>query len=319
MHTLIHKRIHVYTHLHTCTYTVTCMRGHMHTPHTYLHNTLVHTCAHTHSIHTYTCTHNTPTTLQYKYLAEEYKGPQLWSEGLTFSLNCNNWTVLFGLNLLNSFLPASKERGLITPSIRSLFIVKFCDFDGTTHIIHQKLVPVLLLYCWQEPHRLESQPLVPGQATLTKRQPLEWRASESELREASTVGTCEASFLSLLPTPTHFFDSSGQRIALWTRVTGNLLRLGVSARTSRRFLGSFPAPPHAFPELQMEGGWLLLQSPFRGTSLTRRSVGTEVSVPDVAPAWQLLSPLTSMWPLVAMIKVTSTSGGHPKYSHSPWE
>lgn len=151
MHTRIHKRIHVYTHihLHTCTYTVTCMRGHMHTPHTYLRNTLVHTCAHTHSIHTYTCTHNTPTTLQYKYLAEEYKGPQLWSEGLTFSLNCNNWTVLFGLNLLNSFLPASKERGWITPSIRSLFIVKFCDFDGTRHIIHQKLVPVLLLYCWQ--------------------------------------------------------------------------------------------------------------------------------------------------------------------------
>ena len=227
--------------------------------------------------------------------------------------------MLFGLNLLNSFLPASKEHGWITPSVRSLFIVKFCDFDGTRHIIHQELVPVLLLYCWQEPCRLESQPLAPGQATLTKRQPLEWRASESNPRAASAVGTCEASFLPLLPAPTHFFDSSGQRIALWTRVTGNLLRLGVSARTSCRFLGSLPAPPRTFPEMQMEGGWLLLQSPFRGTSLTRRSVGTEVSVPDVAPAWQLLSPLTSTWPLAAMIKVTSTSGGCPKHSHCPWK
>ena len=101
-HTLIHIYTHAYTHtqMYTCIYTHTLTHMHIHSYmyawahahathiHIYSCNTLVHTCAYTHSIHTYTCTHNTPTTLQYKYLAEEYKGPQLWSEGLTFSLNC---------------------------------------------------------------------------------------------------------------------------------------------------------------------------------------------------------------------------------------
>ena len=70
--------------------------------------------------------------------------------------------------------------------------------------------------------------------------------------------------------------------------------------------------------MQMEVADYSLKSLFRGTSLARCSAGTEVAGPDLAPAWQLLSPPTRTWPVVAMIKWTSTSGGLAN-THSPWK
>ena len=191
-----------------------------------------------------------------------------------------------------------------SPSVRSLFIVKFCDFTGTRHIIHQELVSVPSWSCWQDLHGLAS---ALGTWPDHAHQALAPRVMGIRVQCHGNLccSICEASFLPSSPPPHISFD---QRIALWTVDTSPIW--GVSGRISSCFLlGSFPAPLHAFPEMQMEVADYCLKSLSRGTSLTRCPAGTEAAGPDLIPAWQLLSPLTCTWPLAAVIKWTSTSGG----------